>query len=388
VTVVTVPEKIAGVVVVVVGVVVAGAVVGGAVLVDDVFVGAGVVVAVVVVRATVAGAVADRTDVVHAATATQANTVATKGRAEPANTATYATDLMPPSPPARFAPLALVALVAVAAACGGSSHPTATPAPSTTRVTLRTTTTAPTTSTVSAPPTTAATTTTVPPTTPPTAPPTVPPTSPPPTAAPPASPLLVTRLNGVGNAGQVIAVSASGYGRSTATFTAYQRTATGWQQVFGPWLADLGRNGFAPPGAKREGDGRTPSGSYGFSFFFGENANPGVKFEYRAIPGPWIVWDDDPSSPNYNEWIDDRVASAGVGPEPMHVSAYAYGAVIAYNAARTPGLGSAIFLHVSDGGSTAGCVSLPVSELVSVLRWLDPARAPRIVMGTGSAITG
>ena len=55
--------------------------------------------------------------------------------------------------------------------------------------------------------------------------------------------------------------------------------------------------------------------------------------------------------------------------------------MIAYNTARTPGLGSAIFLHVSTGGPTAGCVSLPAGQLVEVLRWLDPARRPRIVVG-------
>jgi L,D-peptidoglycan transpeptidase YkuD (ErfK/YbiS/YcfS/YnhG family) len=200
--------------------------------------------------------------------------------------------------------------------------------------------------------------------------------------------LLVTRLNGVGSAGQVVAVSASGYGATTATLTAYQRTTTGWQQVFGPWTANVGRNGFAPPGQKHEGDGRTPSGSYGFSFFFGIRANPGVHFGYRPITGPWIVWDDDSASANYNEWIDDRTQAAGGGPEPMDRSpVYDYGAVVDYNASRTPGLGSAIFFHVSSGGSTAGCVSLPMPELLSVLRWLEPGRAPRIIMGTSAAIT-
>ena len=66
----------------------------------------------------------------------------------------------------------------------------------------------------------------------------------------------------------------------------------------------------------------------------------------------------------------------------MYVSSYGAGAVIAYNEARTPGLGSAIFLHLSSGGSTAGCVALPSSELLSLLRWLDPARQPRIIIGT------
>ena len=48
--------------------------------------------------------------------------------------------------------------------------------------------------------------------------------------------------------------------------------------------------------------------------------------------------------------------------------------------ARTPGLGSAIFLHAGTGPATAGCVSLPVSELVRVLRWLNPADTPRIAI--------
>jgi L,D-peptidoglycan transpeptidase YkuD (ErfK/YbiS/YcfS/YnhG family) len=65
----------------------------------------------------------------------------------------------------------------------------------------------------------------------------------------------------------------------------------------------------------------------------------------------------------------------------MDVPGYDYGAVIGYNTARTPGLGSAIFLHVSIGAATAGCITLPATELVRVLRWLDPARAPRITMG-------
>ena len=36
------------------------------------------------------------------------------------------------------------------------------------------------------------------------------------------------------------------------------------------------RNGMAPPGAKREGDGRTPSGTFGFGFFFGVDPDPGA----------------------------------------------------------------------------------------------------------------
>jgi L,D-peptidoglycan transpeptidase YkuD (ErfK/YbiS/YcfS/YnhG family) len=181
---------------------------------------------------------------------------------------------------------------------------------------------------------------------------------------------------------QLITATAASYGATYATLTAYQRAAGHWRRVFGPWTARIGRNGFAPPGRKREGDGRTPSGTFGFGFFFGVLPNPGVRFRYRQSQ-PYDFWDDDPASPHYNEWVNQRRADPGLDPEPMDVSGYDYGAVIAYNRARTPGLGSGIFLHVNIGIATAGCVTLPMGELLTVLRWLDPARSPRIRMGVG-----
>ena len=190
------------------------------------------------------------------------------------------------------------------------------------------------------------------------------------------------RLADAGNAGQAIVVTVDTYGSTTATFTAYERAADGWRRAFGPWPARVGTRGIAPPGEKREGDGRTPSGVYGFDFFFGVAPDPGVKFPYRRVTSRSIVWDDDPASPLYNTWVDLDRQRAGAEPEPMYnPPAYDHGAVIAYNTARSPGLGSAIFLHVSTGGPTAGCVSLPASQLVEVLRWLDPDRDPRIVLG-------
>ena len=180
--------------------------------------------------------------------------------------------------------------------------------------------------------------------------------------------------------GQLVTVIAGSYGATQAELTAYRRAGGQWRRVFGPWVAWIGRNGMAPPGAKREGDGRTPSGTSGFGFFFGVDPDPGVHFPYRRVHAS-DAWDDDPSSPLYNDWVDDRYADPGADPEPMDVSAYDLGAVIGYNTARTPGLGSAIFLHVNTGTPTAGCVTLPAGELLEILRWLNPAAAPRIAMG-------
>jgi L,D-peptidoglycan transpeptidase YkuD (ErfK/YbiS/YcfS/YnhG family) len=287
------------------------------------------------------------------------------------------------------AALTVACLSMFAIGCGASSQhaqagPTATSQPRTHRPVRRA---AASSSTTVASTTVAATTTTegnVPTTT--SASTTLPAASPTPSPGP--APLLVTQLADIGSARQVIAVAASGYGTNIATFTAYQRNANGWTQMFGPWTAFVGRNGVAPIGAKREGDGRTPSGVFGFDFMFGVDADPGVRYPYRHIGGTNIVWDDDPTSPNYNEWIDTNVAAAGVDPEPMDdVPSYLYGAVIAYNDARTPGLGSAIFLHVSHGSPTAGCVALPIGELLDVLRWLDPTLSPRIAIGTLASLT-
>ena len=186
--------------------------------------------------------------------------------------------------------------------------------------------------------------------------------------------------------GQLVTVIAASYGVTRAELTAYQRVGGQWRRVFGPWIAWIGRSGMAPPGAKREGDGRTPSGTFGFGFFFGVDPDPAVHFPYRRVH-EYDVWDDDSSSPRYNEWVDDRYADPGADPEPMDVSAYDFGAVIGYNTARTPGLGSAIFLHLNIGMPTAGCVTLPEGELLEILRWLNPAASPRIAMGVGTAGT-
>lgn len=178
---------------------------------------------------------------------------------------------------------------------------------------------------------------------------------------------------------QLIVVTATSYRATSASLSGYRVSGGRRVRVFGPWTARVGYNGIALPGRKREGDGRTPSGTYGFSFFFGVQPNLGFLFSFRHAYR-YDVWDDDPNSVRYNEWVDTRVVrNPGVNPEPMHqVPAYDYAAVIAYNLARVPGLGSAVFLHVGTGGPTGGCVSLPRAELIRVLRWLRPRASPRI----------
>ena len=179
---------------------------------------------------------------------------------------------------------------------------------------------------------------------------------------------------------QVITVTAASHSTTYATFRAYRLSGRRKVRVFGPWTARVGYNGIARPGQKREGDGRTPSGTYGFSFFFGVRPDRGFSFPFRHAYS-YDFWDDDSASARYNEWVNARKHNPGANPEPMHqVPAYNYAAVIAYNTRRTPGLGSAIFLHVGTGTATAGCVSLPRAELLKVLHWMQPRDHPMITI--------
>lgn len=198
-------------------------------------------------------------------------------------------------------------------------------------------------------------------------------------------PGVVNTLPGTQSATQLVTVTASAYGVTTASLELWQRRGGCWRHVAGPWRAWLGRSGLSAH--KREGDGATPAGTYRVgATAYGIAPDPGVHSTYhRLMCGDW--WDEDARSPAYNTFQHVPCGTAphfGGGSEALwRISPqYRYFAVVEYNATpAVPGRGSAIFLHVSAGRPTAGCVSLPEAELVRVLRWLRPAARPLIRLG-------
>ncbi|WP_213450622.1 L,D-transpeptidase family protein [Rhizomonospora bruguierae] len=187
---------------------------------------------------------------------------------------------------------------------------------------------------------------------------------------------------------QVVVVHGPGGTSTSATVETFARTGTGhWGPVFAPLPARIGRSGFKEPRSRVEGDGSTPTGVYAFGpTMYGIAANPGVAFGYhRLVENDW--WNENPASPGYNSFRHG--SNPGGGSEALWTISpqYTHFAVITYNMAPTvptpvPGKGSGIFLHRSgtSPGPTAGCVSLAHDHLVGVLRWLDPAGQPRIVL--------
>jgi L,D-peptidoglycan transpeptidase YkuD (ErfK/YbiS/YcfS/YnhG family) len=64
--------------------------------------------------------------------------------------------------------------------------------------------------------------------------------------------------------------------------------------------------------------------------------------------------------------------------------AYKYAIAINYNLECVPYAGSAIFFHCTTGGGTAGCVSVPESTMISILKNVHPGCL--IVIASGNNI--
>jgi L,D-peptidoglycan transpeptidase YkuD (ErfK/YbiS/YcfS/YnhG family) len=202
---------------------------------------------------------------------------------------------------------------------------------------------------------------------------------------------LANELASTGSARQLVTVVAATRRSTTASLRLWRKSAECWIAVDGPWTAHLGARGVADN--KREGDKRTPAGAFAIQpVMYGVGPNPGVRYRYRRIVcGDW--WVEDSRSPFYNRFHHVRcgakppfrITSEDMSRSPI---SYRYLAVIDYNAHPiVPGRGSGIFLHVSaSGGPTLGCVSLPRPQLITVLRWFDPAGSPQVVIGTAGTI--
>lgn len=198
---------------------------------------------------------------------------------------------------------------------------------------------------------------------------------------------IVNSLN-TGNLQQVVVVYTDDYGQVSGTCETFSLVNGNWTRAFSPFAINVGYNGFSTPGGKREGDGKTPQGKYSFeAIMFGKYSNPGVTYSYKQLDKN-DVWVDDPRSAYYNLYERKPVNGRWNSAENLLAAGdlYSYAAVINYNSARTPYLGSAIFFHQwrAYGSGTSGCVSADRNNLIKMLTWLRWDKNPIIIMGTKS----
>lgn len=159
----------------------------------------------------------------------------------------------------------------------------------------------------------------------------------------------------------------------------------------------LGRHGIAWGGGevecqarpgfrlKKEGDGCAPAGVFRITQAFGSGPKPNwIQMPYIHCTSHHFGIDD-LRSRQYNQIVDDRETTCDwSSPETMVPAGGCYdlGAVIAHNPQNVPGLGSCIFMHIWQGPAipTSGCTAMSKGDLERVLRWLAPAKNPRLVL--------
>jgi L,D-peptidoglycan transpeptidase YkuD (ErfK/YbiS/YcfS/YnhG family) len=193
-------------------------------------------------------------------------------------------------------------------------------------------------------------------------------------------------MRGLEDANQVIVVGTTSMRTTHATARTYEKVDGRWRIVRKAMASRVGYNGLSRPTRRRQGDGTTPIGNYGFVYAFGSRPDPGVTgYRYRDLV-PGSCWAG--TRRNYNRWVRRNPCSRA--DENLWSFArvqYRYAVVMDFNYRRPVyGRGAGIFLHVNGRGATAGCVSLSEGDLLPVMRWMRPGA--RIVVGPTSYLRG
>ncbi|MET9554469.1 hypothetical protein [Streptomyces sp. NPDC006645] len=175
---------------------------------------------------------------------------------------------------------------------------------------------------------------------------------------------------------QALVVSGEGRESPRSVVVLYERDAdTGWRPVTDRWPAHNALRGWTYD--HHAADLRSPIGVFTLGDAGGRLPDPGARLPYDE---------------------SEEFESPGTGflGEPLEGS-FDYVVAIDYN--RTPGTtpldknrplglgkGGGVWVHVDHRGPTQACVSLTRARMVELLRLLDPAKRPVIVMGDALAL--
>ena len=147
--------------------------------------------------------------------------------------------------------------------------------------------------------------------------------------------------------------------------------------------ASFGRAGTCPADAKREGDGKSPLGSWPLQTAL-LRPDRSLSVPHTTLPWRWLRahdgWSDDPQDPAYNRPVTHPHPHSA---EQLWRADHAYDIIItlAHNTPPVSGLGSAIFLHCTqpDARPTEGCVAVARETLVAWLPHFTPVTSLKII---------
>ena len=213
-----------------------------------------------------------------------------------------------------------------------------------------------------------------------------------------AAPVL---LGGITDSKQVVLVTAKSWNATTGTVRTFEKRNKTWAETHSSTKANLGYGGLVSGNKRKQGTGKTPTGTYAIKWAFGIKPDPGVSIKYTKV-GDDDAWTYNPRVPStYNvfQTTNKKWLSYGNYVERLttYGKQYNYVAVLDFNLPKgkiTQGSnginrtdqsantarGGGIFLHVSNGKNTAGCIAIPQKYMKNLLRWLDPKKNPVIVI--------
>ena len=174
---------------------------------------------------------------------------------------------------------------------------------------------------------------------------------------------LVARMKVAKKAQQIVTVVQNG--SSTATLKLWQKTNRGWQNT----LTSASRIGAAGIGNSHEGSSTTPKGVYHLSFAFGKAASAKTSgLAYRQIK-PNTYWIEDPHDRQYNTWQNRKWANSQNEHLINYTKRAPYNqyqlAIVMDNHGQRNGSG--FFIHVKNQWATAGCVSISLNDVRTLL---------------------
>jgi L,D-peptidoglycan transpeptidase YkuD (ErfK/YbiS/YcfS/YnhG family) len=208
-------------------------------------------------------------------------------------------------------------------------------------------------------------------------------------------------LNEITDSKQVVLVSANSWQSTVGTVQVFERNKNSWQATQKPVQAILGYGGLVPGNNRKQGTGKTPTGTYAFTSAFGIKSDPGTKLNYVKVDknDAWTYNPKFPSTYNIFQTANKDWSSYGNYVEILSTyrKQYNYVAVVDFNLppgkitqganginrtdqSANTGQGGGIFLHVSNGTKTAGCVAIPEKAMKAILEWIDPDKNPVIVI--------
>lgn len=192
---------------------------------------------------------------------------------------------------------------------------------------------------------------------------------------------IVNKMKTIKNNRQLILVTTSKSRSSSVIVQTFSRNKLGkWKRE----LLTYGITGkYGLTRNKHEGDKKAPAGKYTITKAFGRYVNPGTRLSYHRITKN-DVWVDNVRSRYYNTL--QSMNKVHQYSEKMNIPQYDYGFVINYNTKRIRGKGSAIFFHIARGNYTMGCTAVSKSNVVKILKWLDPKKKPVIIQSPQSEL--